>query len=147
MNAPVHMIPVAADGWHVPTGSKVAAIAVSVPAALAGALLTLSLYFVVVGLPLLLFAALAIRGTCRASHIGAVHPAHFVVGLGIVEGSCGVLALLVFDASVAIIGFSFGAAGALTGLAGWSLIRTSKPYPSPPPPLAPSWAQPSSPVS
>ncbi len=100
-----------------------------------GFVLTLSLWFMSAGLPLLAGGVLSIRGVLRADVPGASHPALFVSFLAMAEGTLGLIALdLLPDSNGQIFGAVFLSAAGITALVGWSLWRQTEPLAPPPPP-------------
>lgn len=141
------VIPSSANGWYVPAGTRLAAMATYVPTAAVGALLTISIFWTLAGLPVLTFSVVGIDSLARAADVGTAHPAWPLISLAGLEAALATLGLVTFGSVALIVALPTFACSLVTGLVSWATVKTAMPYPSPPPPTVPSWHQPSSPAS
>ena len=141
------MIPSSGNGWHVPAGTQFAVKLICIPTALVGALLTISFFWTIVGMPVLTFAIVSLHALTRASDVGAPHPAWPLAALAAIEAAFGGLGLVVFGSVAVPIALPIFACSVVTAVVSWAIVKTALPYPSPPPPTGRTWHQPSSPGS
>lgn len=122
------------DGWQVTRSAKTIALVVTIPTTIVGLVLSLSLWFLMVGAPLLVFGGASICGVLQANKSGVPHPALAIAILAATELTFGLLVLAAWPANDGrLFGTIFGIAGSITACVAW-LVALGSTALSPPPP-------------